>query len=349
HVLGADTRLTTSAVLVRTGQNAGTVTLVAGGDTTLAPDLGDPAEVMGYSGMGDLAQAVALELRRSSIETVNVRLDDTIFSGPALYPDWEWSPGSTWGAPVTPLAIMDGRAGAGFDAMSYFADPALAAAEQFRRLLAAAGADSSLALPTLNVSGNVSRAAAPANAEPLAAVESASMTQVVLHTVRASDNNLSESLGRMAAVRAGLPGSFEGCAAVVERALDELGVPTAGLVIDDCSGLSHSSTVPATTLAGALALAADPGSTDLGTVLRALPVGGLQGTLAKRFDEGSLAAGSVRAKTGTLTGVTALSGLVQTASGRELVFSVVAHPGETIWTDLARQSIDRFISGLAAL
>jgi D-alanyl-D-alanine carboxypeptidase/D-alanyl-D-alanine-endopeptidase (penicillin-binding protein 4) len=348
EVLGPSAALTTAARWSPTSPTSGVVTLVAGGDTTLSPDAALPGEVMGRSGMGELARATAVELRRRGVESVEVRLDDTIFAGPALLPDWQWSLGTTWGAPTTPLAVLDGRAGADADATTYLADPALAAAERFFGLLAAAGRDTSLALPTFQVTGAVTRAAGGPADEALASVESAPIQELVAHMLRASDNTLAEALGRMTAVALGLPGSFEGCAAAVGRALAELSLPTGGLRLEDCSGLSHGSAVSASTLVAALALSAGPDAGELGAVARSLPAGALQGTLAHRFNE-TPAAGNLRAKTGTLTGVTALAGLVQTAGGRELVFAILANPDQTIWTDSARQSVDRFAAGLAAL
>ncbi|MDR2566330.1 MAG: D-alanyl-D-alanine carboxypeptidase/D-alanyl-D-alanine-endopeptidase [Bifidobacteriaceae bacterium] len=347
-VLGPDSTLSTAAVMSVTGPASGIVTLVAGGDMALAPDAGRPAEAMGHAGLGDLARAAAVELRRRGVQNVEVRLDDTIFSGPAVYPDWEWSLGSTWGSPTAPLAVLGGRAGAAFDAVTYVADPALAAARQFRGLLAQAGQDAGLALPTFAVAGGVTRAAAPAEAELLAQVDSAPVRDLVAHLLRQSDNNMADSLGRVTALALGQPGSFAGCAAAVTQTLDELGVVTAGLKMDDCSGLSHGSAVSAATVTSALALSAGPEAGALGAVARDLPAGALQGTLAGRFHE-TAAAGNVRAKTGTLTGVTALAGTVQTAGGRELVFAIIANPGNAIWTDLARQSVDRFVAALAGL
>jgi D-alanyl-D-alanine carboxypeptidase/D-alanyl-D-alanine-endopeptidase (penicillin-binding protein 4) len=327
---------------------AATVALVAGGDTTLGPDAGDPASVMGRAGMGDLARAAAVGLRRSGATRAVVTLDDTLFSGPTTYPDWQWSPGTTWGAPATPLAILDGRAGAAFDAVNHVADPAMVAAEHFAALLAAHAADPVIALPTVAVATAVSRSAAPPDAVPLAAVESAPVRQLVAHQLQHSDNTLSESLGRVTAVALDQPGSFEGCASGVALALTELTVSTSDLRLDDCSGLSHGSRVPASTLTSALARTSDAERTDLSAIARSLPVGGLQGTLEERFVDGP-GAGNVRAKTGTLTGVTSLAGLVQTASGRELVFAVVANPDPTVGTVGARRAMDRFVEGLAAL
>jgi D-alanyl-D-alanine carboxypeptidase/D-alanyl-D-alanine-endopeptidase (penicillin-binding protein 4) len=347
--LGPNATLTTAAVLsLDPGGATGTVTLVAGGDVTLGPDAGDPEAVLGRAGMGDLARAAAIEVRRSGLRAVTVALDDTIFSGPSTYPDWEWNLGTTWGAPASPLAIMDGRAGDGFDAVTYVPDPALTAARHFAGLLAAAAVDPALSLPPVAVDPEASRAAAPAGARQIAAVESAPVRELVAHLLRHSDNTLAEAVGRVTAVALGQPGSFAGCAAAVKEALGQRGVPTAGLSLDDCSGLSHGSRLSASTLTAALALAGGSAAAELGGAARALPVGGLQGTLAERLTEAP-AAGNVRAKTGTLTGVTSLAGLVQTASGRELAFAVLANPDQRVGTFAIRQATDAFAQSLAAL
>ena len=55
-----------------------------------------------------------------------------------------------------------------------------------------------------------------------------------------------------------------------------------------------------------------------------LPIGGADGTLRRRFTNTSLQ-GRIFAKTGTLNGVTALSGFLQTASGKTLIFSAYAN------------------------
>jgi D-alanyl-D-alanine carboxypeptidase/D-alanyl-D-alanine-endopeptidase (penicillin-binding protein 4) len=57
--------------------------------------------------------------------------------------------------------------------------------------------------------------------------------------------------------------------------------------------------------------------------------------------------GKVRAKTGTLDEVNALSGYVVTASGRTLAFSILIngrHPG----SDAEAQAIDRIVEAIAA-
>ena len=55
-----------------------------------------------------------------------------------------------------------------------------------------------------------------------------------------------------------------------------------------------------------------------------LPVGGVDGTLKRRFG-GTPLAGQVWAKTGTLNATNALSGYLRAASGRELTFAIFAN------------------------
>jgi D-alanyl-D-alanine carboxypeptidase/D-alanyl-D-alanine-endopeptidase (penicillin-binding protein 4) len=55
-----------------------------------------------------------------------------------------------------------------------------------------------------------------------------------------------------------------------------------------------------------------------------LPVGGVDGTLKRRFTAAPLA-GKVFAKTGTLNATNALAGYMRAASGRELTFAILAN------------------------
>ena len=90
----------------------------------------------------------------------------------------------------------------------------------------------------------------------------------------------------------------------------------------------------------AITSGADP---RLRAALAGFPVAGLTGTLGARYADASTArgAGLVRAKTGTLNTVTALSGYVVDADGRLLVFSFIgngltpAPPTRRPWTAAA--------------
>jgi D-alanyl-D-alanine carboxypeptidase/D-alanyl-D-alanine-endopeptidase (penicillin-binding protein 4) len=57
-------------------------------------------------------------------------------------------------------------------------------------------------------------------------------------------------------------------------------------------------------------------------LLPALPIAGVDGTLQKRM-VGTEAAGNVRAKTGTVTGISSLAGYLTTASNHVLAFAII--------------------------
>jgi len=119
--------------------------------------------------------------------------------------------------------------------------------------------------------------------------------------------------------------------------------PGAGLV--DGSGLAASDRVPALALARVLRLATT--TPRLRYLLAGLPVAAWSGTLADRYLRGAARAGAgvIRAKTGTLTGVSALAGLVHDRSGRLLVFAFVADRAGA--TSAAEAALDDLAGRLA--
>src|SRR5581483_3225784 len=143
------------------------------------------------------------------------------------------------------------------------------------------------------------------------------------------------------------PASFAGAAAAVRAVLAKLGVdPGAGMV--DGSGLAASDRVSASTLAGLLALAGRGRHAGLRTMLAGLPVAAWTGTLAYRYRTATSRAGAgvVRAKTGTLTGVTTLAGVVSAPDGRLLAFAVLAdHSGPTAPAEAARDAVAARLAG----
>ncbi|MBC7297389.1 MAG: D-alanyl-D-alanine carboxypeptidase, partial [Demequina sp.] len=116
-----------------------------------------------------------------------------------------------------------------------------------------------------------------------------------------------------------------------------------GLALYDGAGFSVRNRIPPRFLTEILRAAtlADPTHDVVGLLAEA----GLTGTLDDRFTS-TPGAGVVRAKTGSLTGVTALSGVVITAQGRPLVFSVLAD-GMPYGQVRPQAAIDAFADALA--
>jgi D-alanyl-D-alanine carboxypeptidase/D-alanyl-D-alanine-endopeptidase (penicillin-binding protein 4) len=176
---------------------------------------------------------------------------------------------------------------------------------------------------------------------------SAPLATLVEQMLRNSDNVIAEALARQVALAQGRPASFSGGAAAVRAVLARLGLdPGAGMV--DSSGLAASDRVPVAVLTGALRLAAAGDRPGLAALLAGLPVAAWSGTLADRYLKGSArgAAGLVRAKTGTLTGVSALAGTVHDRDGRLLAFAVVADRAPD--TARAEAALDGVAAGLAS-
>jgi D-alanyl-D-alanine carboxypeptidase/D-alanyl-D-alanine-endopeptidase (penicillin-binding protein 4) len=347
--LGADSTLPTRTVLAGPG-TAGApaeLVLVGGGDVMLAPDRGRPDDVVGHAGLADLADATAAGLIRSGVRSVSVRLDDTLFAGPAVNPAWlRGDVSGGFVAPVMAVEMVSGLADPtappepGKPAPRT-SDPALAAAHQFAALLAARG---------ITVQGGptgVARGTAPAGATELAQVHSAAIAEIVEHDLTDSDNTAGEALARLVAKAAGRPTTFAEAGRAVLARIGALGLPTAGARMSGGSGLDVATQLSADTLARTLALAASPDRPRLRAVLTGLPVAGASGTLTDRFTAGAATGGVgvVRAKTGTLTGVDSLAGTVVDADGRMLAFAVLAEGVPA--TDPGRAALDQVATALA--
>jgi D-alanyl-D-alanine carboxypeptidase/D-alanyl-D-alanine-endopeptidase (penicillin-binding protein 4) len=128
-------------------------------------------------------------------------------------------------------------------------------------------------------------------------------------------------------------GSIADGLAVVDAMLAEAGVPRHGYDLSDGSGMSSYNRVAPRGMVKLLRwIAARP----WGAAWReTLPVGGRDGTLARRF-RGTALEGKVFAKTGTLNATDALSGYLTAKSGRTLLFSFYANdvPGDVEATKL---------------
>ena len=137
-----------------------------------------------------------------------------------------------------------------------------------------------------------------------------------------SDNLSAENvLKTMAAEKTGTAGSAAAGAEEVKRFLAGIGIDTARIVIADGSGVSRYNLTSAEALT--TLLAAMRRRTDIyRTWYQTLPVAGVSGTMSGRM-RGTRAQGNLRAKTGTLEGVSSLSGYVTTADGEELAFAIL--------------------------
>ena len=150
--------------------------------------------------------------------------------------------------------------------------------------------------------------------------QSAPIGDIAVRFLKESQNLYGEAL--LHALVAGPSTSLAERRVAVAQALAALGVPTDDMQVADGSGLSRRNFLTPRLLVTLLRALDAP--THRAAVRRALPVAGVDGTLETRM-AGTPCQGRVWAKTGTLSHARALSGYLQTGSGREIVFSVLAN------------------------
>ncbi len=154
----------------------------------------------------------------------------------------------------------------------------------------------------------------PRGLDTIASVRSRPLQHLLTKMLRPSDNFVAETLGKRLGVETrGVPGTIAKGANAIQAWTDAHGT---AFTLNDNSGLSYANRVTAEGMVRLLWVAEDqPWGNDL---RRALPTGG-QGTLRHR-----LRGVDVRAKTGTLDDVSALSGWVKARSGDWVEFSVLS-------------------------
>ena len=326
HHLDPTATLTTSALL---GADNQTLYLDSEGDLLLGIGASDEVEVSGRAGLQTLAKDTAAALAQRGITSVTLNWRDTLFEGASHLSSWDAQEVGSYEGHVGPMAIDAGRTYEGAHAPGRVA-------EVFSQALSAEGISA-----TLGEAGDP-----PAGAGAVAQVSSATMGEQLRWMLAHSDNTLADQYCRFAARAAGAPSTYDGATETVRKTLTEAGVPTEGLTLEDCSGLSSNDKISAHTLVGVLKASYEGAGTEANT-MRLLPWAGLVGTLSKRMTE-EPAAGNVQAKTGALQEVTSLSGSVMTKSGRVLLVSI-GHDNVTEGAYATRGRLDAFEEGLAGL
>lgn len=341
-LLGPDRTFDTTTVLDRSG-DVPLLVLVGGGDPYLArtpvpaDDPSSPTFEPRRADIRTLARRTARALRADGIRSVRLGYDDSLFSGPDFSPRWrpDYFPSEV--APIRALWVDQARTR---DGSTKVANPSPTAAAEFRRELARAG---------VRVSGTPAPATAGTSSTPVAKVTSPTVAQIVQRVLEVSDNNAAEVLLRHVGLADQGTGSFEAGQAAVRRVLAANGIDLGSSVLYDGSGLSRDNRLSPRVLIDVIRWAASDEHPQLRPVLAGLPVAGYTGSLANRMDHGPAAGrGRVRAKTGTLTGVSSLAGIAVDREGNLMAFALMADRVKPDRSGLARISMDDAAAGLGA-
>jgi D-alanyl-D-alanine carboxypeptidase/D-alanyl-D-alanine-endopeptidase (penicillin-binding protein 4) len=163
-------------------------------------------------------------------------------------------------------------------------------------------------------------------------IKSDNLSQLITETNQNSNNLFAESLLKILQVE------FKNDR-IVNEILNSLGVNPDTFILADGSGLSRQNLVTPEALVNTLRLMLL--TLDSGSYKESLAIAGVNGTLKNRFQDTNVV-GNMRGKTGSLSGVSALSGYLERESFPLLVFSIIINNTQQP-SQLQRQTIDEIV------
>jgi D-alanyl-D-alanine carboxypeptidase/D-alanyl-D-alanine-endopeptidase (penicillin-binding protein 4) len=285
--------------------------LIGGGDPVLST--GDYVSFLQSQGKTKGDVTTSLESLADMIVAKGVRSvpggvvgDDSRYDEQRYVPTWKDSYRTDGEiGPLSALTVNDGYSTWSPARKVVVDDPTRNAAAELTDLLRARGVQ--LGPPDVGT--------APGNTTDIASIASPPLKAIVASMLSSSDNETAEMLTKEVGLHASKQGTTEAGVAAITAKLKELGVPLADGALKDGSGLDRGNRVTCGNLVATLALADRP---ELSTLHDGLPVAGQNGTLFDQFI-GTTLAGNFRGKTGSLDGVTGLTGVFD--AGRRLRFA----------------------------
>ncbi len=213
-------------------------------------------------------------------------------------------------------------------------DPGLFAATVFTERLVGAG---------VSVAGAPKTGPTPNGATEIGRHESPPMSEVLRRLNKPSDNLVAECLLKTLGAERGSGGSTAAGREVALAWFKQLGLDTERVQMTDGSGLSRQTLVSPRNLAILLrAMYSHPQSR---VYIDSLPIAGVDGTLRNRM-KGTPAEGNCHGKTGSLSGVSSMSGYVTTKAGEPLAFVILMnnHPAPSSVAHRIQDSIAVFLA-----
>ena len=325
-VLGPERRYSTKMLGIVSGSVVrGDLWLIGSGDPLLTTRLYPLTEKYPTITPTDVEQLIdaLVALGVTAIEG-SVVADESLYDAERYVPSWGDGIRSVEAGPLGALMINDGVVSG---SPIKPANPALAAASEFTKLLVSRGITVRDA-PEVGISSS--------DTPLIASLESASMREVVAEMLVNSDNNTAELLVKeIGRVGRGSATRIDGLNVIASK-IAEWGLPGEAVALLDGSGLDRTNNLTCDILTQLLERDGQDG-----LVTTALATAGKTGTLRDVFLSGP-GSGTMRAKTGTLNGVKSLSGMFPLDDGRSTVFALIMNGSgvstinyyRPIWNDL---------------
>ncbi|WP_026907969.1 D-alanyl-D-alanine carboxypeptidase/D-alanyl-D-alanine endopeptidase [Paucisalibacillus globulus] len=167
----------------------------------------------------------------------------------------------------------------------------------------------------------------PTNATVLTSKESMTLEELLVPFMKLSNNGHGETLAKEMGRVVHNEGSWDKGLEVMKEVASKFGINGDTILLRDGSGMSHKTLIPTNELSQLLFEVQD--EEWYSAFEYSLPIAGnserlVGGTLRYRMTDGP-AANNVMAKTGSLTGVSSLSGYVTTKDGQKLIFSIMVN------------------------
>lgn len=191
-----------------------------------------------------------------------------------------------------------------------------------------------------SLSGDVRTGAVPDDAERFSTFDSVPLAEIVRNVNKFSNNVMTRQLLlTMGAEKESEPGTAAKGREVINRWLTDLGLETEGIFVDNGSGLSRETRIPAGVMAELLMTAwRHPYMPEF---IASMPLSGMDGTMRNRF-RGTTLAGHLHVKTGRLDDVYAIAGYVHARSGTRYVV-VVFHNDKDVHRGPGRELQDALL------
>ncbi|NBY19452.1 D-alanyl-D-alanine carboxypeptidase/D-alanyl-D-alanine-endopeptidase [bacterium] len=196
------------------------------------------------------------------------------------------------------------------------------------------------------IAGHVVEGTVPEGAKQVLEFESQPLWQIVWGMNKFSNNFVADQImKRMGAEVWGLPGTMEKGIAAVENVLEDIGIPKGRYKIVDGSGLTRETRVTARQVARILQM----GHSDFSAspeFIASLGIAGEDGTMKRRAL--AINESTIRAKTGSLDGVSSLAGYVTSADNELMVFVILLNDPKfkygrmSSWADQVVAAVSKF-------